>query len=257
MSTITQTPEEPRLRTGARYTRTELKRVLRNRRFFFFTLGFPIVMFVFIAIPSRHVQNFGGTGVSAPVYYMASLASFGTMMSMVSTGTRIAAERQIGWTRQLRITPLSTPAYFTGKILSAYMMSGLTIICLYAAGVALGVRLPASTWLEMTGLIIIALAPFAAFGVTVGHLMNVDAIGPVTGGSVSLLALISGTWFPINSGFLHDIGQFFPSYWLAQAGHLAANGKAWSMLGWVVVLGWLVVMVGAAFWAYRRDTGRV
>jgi ABC-2 type transport system permease protein len=257
MSAITETPRNAGMSAGWRYTRTELIRVLRNRRFFFFTLGFPIVMFVFIAIPNRHITNFGGTGVSAPVYYMASLASFGTMMSMVSTGTRIAAERQVGWTRQLRITPLPTRAYFTGKILSAYMMSALTIICLYAAGIALGASLPLKTWLEMTGLIIVGLAPFAAFGVTVGHLLNVDAIGPVTGGSVSLLALISGTWFPVTSGFLYDIGRLFPSYWLAQAGHLAANGKAWGPFGWIVVIGWLILMVIAACWAYQRDTGRV
>ena len=51
--------------------------------------------------------NFDGTGISAPLYYMVGLASFGTMLAMISSGARIAGERQAGWTRQLRITPLS------------------------------------------------------------------------------------------------------------------------------------------------------
>ena len=43
------------------------------------------------------------------------------MAAMISTGARIATERTTGWTRQLRITPLRTRAYFRAKILTAYM----------------------------------------------------------------------------------------------------------------------------------------
>jgi hypothetical protein len=51
-----------------------------------------------------------------------------------------------------------------------------------------------------------------------GHLLTVDSLGPATGSIVSLLALLSGTWFPVaDSGFLHDIAQALPSYWLTQA----------------------------------------
>lgn len=31
------------------------------------------------------------------------------------------------------------------------------------------------------------------------------------------VALVGGTWFPVTHGFLHDLGQCVPSYWLAQA----------------------------------------
>ncbi len=241
---------------GALYLRLEIMRSLRNRRFFGFTLVFPILMYLFIALPNRHVHNFGGTGVSAPLYYMASLASFGTMMSMIGCGTRIASERQIGWTRQLRITPLSVRAYFSAKVLSAYMMSALTIALLYLAGAATGVSIAAGTWLEMTGLIIIALLPFAALGITLGHLLTVDAVGPATGGVVSLLAIISGTWFPVQHGFLHDIGVWFPSYWLATAGRIAAHGSNWGLKGWLVVVLWGVALTITARIAYRKDTQR-
>ena len=48
------------------------------------------------------------------------------MMSMISTGARIAGERQAGWTRQLRITPLSPRAYFRAKVLTGYVMAPST-----------------------------------------------------------------------------------------------------------------------------------
>ena len=44
------------------YTRYELLRTLRNRRFFFFSLGFPLVLYFLIAGPNRHEHDFGGTG---------------------------------------------------------------------------------------------------------------------------------------------------------------------------------------------------
>ena len=203
------------------------------------------------------MSDFAGSGVSAPLYYMISLASFGTMMSMMSTGGRIAGERQVGWTRQLRITPLSPRSYLRAKVVTGYAMAGLSLVLLYISGASLGVSLPAKTWVEMTLLVAVALLPFAALGIALGHVLTVDAIGPALGGTVSLLALISGTWFPVQSGFLHDIGQFLPSYWLVQAGRVSLDGAAWGVEGWSVVLGWTVILTVVAAYAYMRDTGRV
>ena len=128
--------------SGMVYTRYELLRAFRNRRFFFFALAFPLILYFVIAAPNRGQHNFGGTGISAPLYYMVGLASFGTMMSMVSAGARIAGEREAGWTRQLRITPLTPRAYLRAKVLTSYMMAALSLIALYISGAALGV----STW---------------------------------------------------------------------------------------------------------------
>jgi ABC-2 type transport system permease protein len=242
--------------SGVAYTRYELLRALRNRRFFFFTLGFPLVLYFIFAVPNRNVQNFSGSGISLPLYYMVGLASFGTMMAMVSSGARIAGERQAGWTRQLRITPLTPRAYLRAKVLTSYAMAAISLIALYIAGATLGVSLPAGKWLEMTGLIIVALLPFAALGILLGHLLNVDSIGPATGGLVSLLAIVSGTWFPVH-GFLHDIGQFLPSYWLVRAGRVALGGHPWPAMAWAVILGWTAVLTVLAAVAYTLDTGRV
>lgn len=243
--------------SGLIYTRYELIRMFRNRRFFFFSLVFPLVLYFVIAAPNRDTHNFSGTGLSMSLYYMVGLASFGTMTSMVSTGTRIAGERQAGWIRQLRITPLGALAYLRAKLITAYAMAALSLVSLYLAGAALGVSLAASKWLEMTVLIVIGLFPFAALGIALGHLLNVDAIGPAMGGTVSLLALVSGTWFPVTHGFLYDVGRLLPSYWLVQAGRIALHGHAWGATAWIVVLGWTAALSGLAALAYRRDTGRV
>jgi ABC-2 type transport system permease protein len=239
------------------YTRFETVRAFRNKRFFLFSLVFPLVLYLVIAGPNQGEQNLQGTGLSAPEYFMVSMASFGTMTAMLGTGARIAGERAAGWNRQLRISPLTAFAYLRAKIVIAYMTALLSLGLLYVAGAALGVRLPAGQWIGMTLLILVGLIPFAALGVLLGHLLGTDAIGPAIGGGTSLLALLSGTWFPLgSSGIVHDIAQGLPSYWLVQANRVVLGGPGWSATGWLVVAGWSVVLIAAAARAYRRDTGR-
>jgi len=242
---------------GILYTRYELLRAIRNRRFFFFSIGFPLVFYLVIAAPYRNNQNFDNSGISFPLYYMVGLTSLGTMIAMISSGARIAAERQAGWTRQLRITPLTTRDYFRAKVLTAYMMACLTILVLSLAGALLGVSLPAGRWLEMVGLILVSLAPFAALGIMLGHLLNVDAIGPATGGGASLLAFLGGTWFPLKHGFLLELGRLLPSYWLVQAAHVGLTGHGWPLRAWITIVVWALLLAIGAAWAFRRDTKRV
>jgi ABC-2 type transport system permease protein len=87
--------------------RYELGRNFRNRRFFVFTVGFPLVLYFLIATLNRQEESLSGTGISAPLYFMVGLIALGTMNAVVGGGGRIAFERVTGWTRQLRLTPLS------------------------------------------------------------------------------------------------------------------------------------------------------
>jgi ABC-2 type transport system permease protein len=243
--------------SGLVYTRFELLRAFRNRRFFIFSFGFPLALYFLIAGPQRNTADLAGTGISAPLYYMVGLASFGTMASMISGGARIAGERQAGWTRQLRITPLTARQYFRAKVLSSYAMAVCSLLLLYISGVILGVSLAAHEWLAMTGLILVGLLPFAALGITLGHLVNVDSVGPLTGGLLAIMAFLSGTWFPLTHGFLYNVGQYLPGYWIVQASHIAIHGRAWGAQGWLVVIVWTIVLALAAGVVYRRDTQRV
>ena len=127
---------------------------------------------------------------------------------------------------------------------------------LYAAGIALGVHMPLRDWLEMTGLLLLGLLPFAALGIALGHMLTVDSLGPVIGGTTALLAFLGGVWFPLGDGFMGDVGRGLPSYWLVQAGHIGIGGAGWSATGWAVMTGWTVALTVLAVQVYRRDTGK-
>jgi ABC-2 type transport system permease protein len=239
----------------ATYVKYELLRTFRNRRFFVLSIGIPLILFFAIAGPNRHEDSLGGSGIAAPLYFMVSLIAFGTMNSILAAGARIAAERSVGWTRQLRLTPLTPRMYFRTKVLTGYLTAGVTIALLYIAGASLGVSLSASSWLRMTLFILVGLIPFAAIGIWLGHLLNPDSIGPALGGTTAILALLGGVWFP-PSGVMKGIAEALPSYWLVQGSHVALGGSGWGATGWLVVAAWTVAGAALAMRAYRRDTGR-
>src|SRR5207248_424844 len=105
------------------FAKYEIVRTFRNRRFFIFSIGFPVVLYFTIAGPNRNQHDFANSGLPAALYYMVGLTAFGTMNTVLSTGTRIAGERAAGWNRQLRLTPLSTRDYFRTKVVVAYLMA--------------------------------------------------------------------------------------------------------------------------------------
>ncbi|HZS23857.1 MAG TPA: ABC transporter permease [Gaiellaceae bacterium] len=242
--------------SSATYLRYELLRTFRNRRFLVLSLGFPVVLYFLVAGPNRHVHDLGGSGISAPLYFMVGLASFGTMNAMVSSGARIAAERTVGWNRQLRLTPLSPRQYFRAKVLASYGLSLCTLALLYIAGGSLGVHLAAGNWLHMTVQILIGLIPFAALGIWLGHVLSSDSVGPAVGGLTALFSFLGGVWYPITSGAMHDIAEALPSFWLVQAAHVALGGSGWGARGWLVDGAWTVALGVLAARAFRRDTGR-
>jgi ABC-2 type transport system permease protein len=239
----------------ATYTRLEIFRTFRNTRFFILSLAFPLVLYFTIAGTNRHAHL---AGISLPLYFMVGMASFGAMSAVMGSGARIAVERSVGWTRQMRITPLSTFAYFRSKVLSSYLLAVLSLVLLFASGLSLGVRLTAAHWFETFGLLLVGLIPFVVLGILLGHLLSVDSMGPALGGIVALFALLGGAWGPIGqTGALHSIVEDIPSYWLVQAGHVALGGSFWPARAWIVLALWTAVLLRLTTQVYRRDTAKV
>jgi ABC-2 type transport system permease protein len=242
--------------SSATHFRYELLRVLRNRVFYAVTLALPLALFFGVASGQRHA-TFDGT--SFPLYFMTAMAVYGAMFAAVGPGARIARDISGGWTRQLRITPLRARTDLAAKVASAYLLVLPTLALLYLAGASLGVRLTASQWLEMTGLILVGLAPFVAIGFVLGYLTPVDALTPALGGIVVLFSLFGGVYgFELaKSGPMFDVMKALPSYWLVQAGKsAAAGGGGWPGQAWLVIAAWTVVLVPIAALAYRRNAAK-
>jgi ABC-2 type transport system permease protein len=179
------------------------------------------------------------------------------MFAAVTPGAHIAADRSSGWTREMRITPLRPGTYFSAKVVTSYLIAIPTLVLLYLAGTTLGVRLDATQWLKMTGLLLLGLAPFVVLGIIIGHLASSTSLTPLVGGTVVIFSLLGGGFGDyFTGGVMQTIVRLLPSYWLVQAGKIARGGGGWPAEGWLVVAIWVIVLVPLAVLAYRRDTSR-
>ena len=219
------------------------------------TIALPLVVYYAVTPGNRHAHP---EGITFALYFMTGMAAYGAMWAAVAPGARIARDRAGGWTRHTRTTPLRTGTYFASKVVTAYLVAIPALVLLYLAGASLGVRLDATQWLEMTGLLLIGLAPFVVIGIALGHLLTVEAMVPAVGGIVVLFALLGGAFGRLFTGGVGlTIVKLLPSYWLVQAGKSASGGGDWPAEGWIVVAIWIVALVPLAVLVYRRDTSRV
>lgn len=239
------------------YLRYEMLRLVRNRQAAIFSVAVPMIVFIIVAASSGTHTTIA-PGITVARYYFASMIAFGTLSAVLAGGARIAVEREVGWNRQLRLTPLPPGTYLRTKVASSYLLAIGVVVLLTIAALILGVDLHLADWGATFGLVIVALIPFAALGIAFGHLISSDAMGPVIGIGTSLFAIVGGAYFPIggDSGVGHDLVRAIPSFWLVQAGKIGVGGQSWTVWAWVVVAAWTAVCVALAIWAYRRDTRR-
>ena len=146
-------------------------------------------------------------------------SAWGTMAAVIAGGARIAAERAIGWNRQLRVSPLRCGPTSRPSWPPATSSRWSASPCCTSPAPPLGVRLSAGHWLEMTVLILIGLIPFAVLGILLGHLLTIDSMGPAIGGHHRRCSPSSagpGVRRP-TAGWLFAVVKCLPSYWLVQA----------------------------------------
>jgi ABC-2 type transport system permease protein len=235
--------------------RYDVLRTVRNRRFFALTLALPLVLFYSVASANKNART---EGISFPLYFMTGMAVYGALFAVMSPGARIAFDRSRGWSRQLRITPLRPDTYLGSKVVTAYVVAIPSLLLVFLAGASLGVHLSITEWLEMTGLILVGLAPFILMGILLGHLVTVDSLAPAVGGLIVIFALFGGAYGSLfNTGIMLTLVKLLPSFWMVRAGKAALVLGGWPAEGWIVVAVWTALIAPLALLAYRRDTARV
>lgn len=232
----------------------ELRRLLRNRRSMIFAVLMPVVFyFVFKS------QSFDAGGGNTAAFVAISLGVYAAMVSTASVSAGVSVERSQGWSRQLRITPLSGTAYIVSKILVAMVMGLVSMGLVYAIAGATGAQMSTSAWVESFLLGWLGSMLMAAFGLMVGFLLPAENAMQVMGMALTLLAFAGGVFIPqtvFSTGF-DMFARLTPMYGVTGLAHAPVLG--WDHLGiWLLNIGaWAVIFVGAAVLLFRRDTKRV
>jgi ABC-2 type transport system permease protein len=235
----------------------EIKRMLRNRRTIVFTLIFPAGLFFAFGGNTDWNDPVGHGNVAA--YVMVSMALYAAALTAASSGATVAMERALGWSRQLRLTPLSPVVYVGIKAVVALVMGTLAVAVVNAAGLFQGKPdLAVGRWVACAVLCVVCTLVFAALGVFVGYLVPGENAMQVLGPGLALMAFLGNVFIPIDdhSSLIWHIAQWTPMFGVAEITRAPLTGD----LPWYAVVnavGWLAIFVLGAAWRMSKDTARV
>jgi ABC-2 type transport system permease protein len=237
----------------------EVRRLTRNRRTVIISVALPILFFLLFGLNQGYDKMRAGHG-NVSAFVMISLALYGAVLATTFGGAMVSIERSQGWSRQLRLTPLSPAAYIVIKVLTALVLGATSVAAVYIVGAVTGkASMSVGLWIGTGFSVWIGSLLFAAFGLFLGYLLPAENVMQLIGLILALLSFAGGLFIPVSQypQAVQDVAKWTPLYGLNQLVHtpLLGNGVDWT---WVVnVLAWLVIFAGGAIWRFRRDTARV
>jgi ABC-2 type transport system permease protein len=235
------------------FMRFEIVRTLRNVRFLVMLLAFPVLLYLIYA-----KQHGTSQGLTVATLLLVSLAVYSGMGSaMFASGPQLARERQNGWMRQLRISPISTRSWFAAKLAQSILLIIPGLVALLALALTYGhVHLAAGRLGVLAVVLVLGAIPFCALGLVIG--LSFDGATAQVAQMITLLVLaflggIFVQWSSLPHG-MQTIGKALPSYHLAQLGWNAAAGRALGMTNVAALAAWTVALAAVALWKWRQES---
>ena len=179
--------------------RLEIRRLLRNRRTVIFALIFPVVFFLAFGLNKAYANQCGTGTATCPRSVMISMALYGAVLATTSGGAMVSIERAAGWSRQLRLTPLSPVAYIVIKMLTAMVLGLASVVVVFAVGGLTGKpSMPMYLWIVSAACVWIGSLVFAAFGLFMGYLLPTENVMQFLGLGLALLSFAGGLFIPLS-----------------------------------------------------------
>jgi len=234
--------------------RAELLRLTRNRRYFIFTVGFPVVLYLLLG---KQVKT-SAYGISWGAYYMVAMAMFGAFSgALTGNAQRISQEKKDGWIRQLRLTPLPASAYVVSKVIVSMATTVPSIVVVLLLGRFYGgVHLAAWQWPAIAVTVWFGATIFAALAVAIGYRYQPDQVQPISIVLYFFFAILGGLWFPMT-GFLQKVGELTPTYDAVKIGSDVIGNTAVSAGLAIGLVVWLGIFVALATVSVRATAETV
>jgi ABC-2 type transport system permease protein len=237
----------------AAFLKFEILRSLRNVRFLVFIAGFPVLLYLIYA--KQHGTSEGLTVAALLMVSMATWAGMGS--AMFATGPQLARERQSGWMRQLRVSPISAPRWFAAKLAQGLLLIIPGFVLLTALAYGYGhVHLAAARVALLAAVLILGLIPFCVLGLVIGLFFDGQTAQVAQMLVMILMAFLGGVLIQLSNlpHAIQVIGKTLPSYHLAQLGWNAVAGRALGVDNMLVLAAWAAGLGVIAIWRWRQES---
>lgn len=227
-----------------------------------------LILVISIALPLGFYHNLDQNNNTLQILtwpiliFVAATSPFLIAIQQVAQG--IASDRTQGWTKLLRVTPLSPWIYLVSKVITALIVYSLELGLMFGLGIYQGgIQQDFTVWLALFSSLMLGMLVMTLLGCAFGYLFNTKNI------TIPLLLILGSAVFtslplPNMPILLKNLMPFSPFYHYSQlvtwAGKINLNDF---MAGITtnqhldVNLEWLLwttcVLSFLAIWAYKRD----
>jgi ABC-2 type transport system permease protein len=245
--------------------RYDQKAFWRNPASVFFTVMFPVIVFVILAVvfngETVHVRG----GVDATTYYVPAIMSLSIISATMQTlAMTLVIAREDGRLKRGRGTPMPSWVFIAGRIGNSIVVALLMLALLAAiGGVLYGVSLPWDRLPAILLTLVIGAAAFCCLGIALtAAIPSQDAAAPIVNALLLPLYFLSGVFIPedqLPNGVIHFAGlfpvrHFFDAFFDA---YVPAGGAAvsWDNLAVVAIWGVAGALLAIRFFRWTPPGG--
>jgi ABC-2 type transport system permease protein len=237
----------------------------RNPASVFFTVMFPVIVFVILAVvfdgETVHVRG----GVEATTYYVPSIMTLSIISATMQTlAMTLVIAREDGRLKRGRGTPMPPWVFIAGRIGNSIVVALLMMALLAAiGGVLYGVELPWERLPAILLALVVGAASFCCLGIALtAAIPSQDAAAPIVNALLLPLYFLSGVFIPedqlpdgvVRFADLFPVRHFFDAFFDA---YVPAGGAAVSWDNLAVVAAWGVagLLLAIRFFRWTPRSG--
>jgi ABC-2 type transport system permease protein len=254
MTTLEQRRVPPLGGFNLTFLAVEIRRLFRNRRTAIISVLVPVGLFLLF----RNLRRAPNLGADYEASVMIGIAVYGAMLTATAGGAMVSIERALGWSRQLRLTPLRPAAYIAIKLLAAMVFGLVSVVAVFAVAAVTGVRTSAEVWV-LSGLLAWWTAiVFAAFGLFMGYLLPSENVMQFIAPVLSVFAFFGGLFIPLTvfPSTIQDVAPYTPAYGVVAIARSPLLGTPFDPTWLLNVVLWTAAFGCGAILLFRRDTQR-
>ena len=246
--------------------RYDQKAFWRNPASVFFTVAFPVVVFLILAVVfDGETVNVRG-GVPATTYYVPAIMSLSIISATMQTlAMTLVIAREDGRLKRGRGTPMPPWVFIAGRIGNSIVVALMMLALIAVIGRLLyGVAIPWSQLPAILITLVIGAAAFCCLGIALtAAIPSQDAAAPIVNALLLPLYFLSGVFIPddqLPNGVVHfadafPIRHFFEAFFNAYIPAAGSPGIEWGSLGIVAAWGVVGLLLAVRFFRWTPRGG--
>jgi ABC-2 type transport system permease protein len=245
--------------------RYDQKAFWRNPASVFFTVMFPVIVFLILAVvfdgETVHVRG----GVEATTYYVPAIMSLSIISATMQTlAMTLVIAREDGRLKRGRGTPMPSWVFIAGRIGNSIVVALMMMVVLaLIGGILYGVSVPWDRLPAILLALVVGAASFCCLGIALtAAIPSQDAAAAIVNALLLPLYFLSGVFIPedqlpngvISFADLFPVRHFFDAFFDA---YVPAGGSAvsWDNLAVVAIWGVAGLLLAIRFFRWTPRNG--